>query len=315
MKESGPHRCPISYDLIPANQRYSLKGLKQLSPKLKKLDSLPLSAREQRIEARKRAHKMSIQGIQPKLSAKLNIKEGRFEIVDQGGKFILKPPHELYPELTENEDLTMRLAKTVGIETPLHGLLYASDGSFTYFIKRFDREGHKEKVPLEDFAQLAGLTRETKYDFSIEKIIPLLDRHCTFPMIEKKKFFLFMLFNFLVGNEDMHLKNYSLISREDKVEFSPAYDLLNTTIALGNTKEETALSLKGKKSRLTKKDLIDYLPLQLLGLNETTVTEVLDRFRRQIPHWSDWINISFLSEGMKEKYRHILSQHRQTLEF
>lgn len=174
---------------------------------------------------------MSIQGVQPKLSVRLRYKSGEFEIVDRGGRFVIKPQHETYPNLSENEGLTMSLAALCAVETPVSGLVRCSDGTWSYFVRRFDRAGHKERVPLEDFAQLAGLSRYTKYDFSMERLVKLLDEHCTFPAIEKVKLFRRCLFNFLVGNEDMHLKNFSLITRDGKVELAPAYDYLNTTVA------------------------------------------------------------------------------------
>lgn len=109
------NRCPITYDFCD-DKRYSARGLKLLSPTLKDLAKLDFSAEELRAEAMLRASKMSIQGMQPKLSAVLNVSDNRFEIVDKGGKYILKPQHHIFPELPQNEDLTMRLAETIGIE-------------------------------------------------------------------------------------------------------------------------------------------------------------------------------------------------------
>lgn len=240
-------RCPITYERISDQENYSQRGLHLLSPQLKNLSPLDLSADEQRQEAIARVGKMSIQGVQKKLSAKLKIKEGCFEIVDQNGHYILKPQSDIYPELPENEAITMTLAKTIGLEVPVHGLVYSKDNSLTYFIKRFDRIGHNRKLALEDFAQLSGEDRHTKYKSSMEKVIAVVEQFCTFPKIEFVKLFKLTLFNFLVGNEDMHLKNFSLITKDRKISISPAYDLLNSTIAQKNTKEEIALSLKGKK--------------------------------------------------------------------
>ena len=311
--KSIQHRCPITYETLTPNQFYSVAGLKKLSPQLKQLNVFPLSAESQRIEARKRAQKMSIQGVQLKLSAKLNITHGKFEIVDARGKFILKPPHELYPELPANEAITMQLAKLIGIETPLSGLIYCQDNSFTYFIKRFDRAGHSQKIALEDFAQLSGETRETKYNFTMEKLIPLLDQFCTFPLLEKSKLFTRILFNFLIGNEDMHLKNFSLIIRDKKVELAPAYDFLNTTIALENAKEEMALSLNGKKNRLKKSDFIDYYAHKKLKLNKTTIENILQNISKKIPDWQEWIKISFLTPKKQKEYLQLLSERTQRL--
>lgn len=304
--------CPITYEPC-GNKKYSAKGLKLLSPKLGKLNDLPLTQEDQLKEVVARAVKMSIQGVQPKLSVKLRTKEERFEIVDRGGEYILKPQNNFYPELPENEDLTMRLAKLIGIEIPLHGLVYSIDGKFTYFIKRFDRYGKNKKLSLEDFAQLAGKSRETKYDFSMEKIIPLLDQYCTFPLLEKIKLFRLTLFNYLIGNEDMHLKNYSIINRDNKIELSPAYDLLNTTIASKNVKEEIALPISGKKSNLTYKVLIKYWGKDRLQLNENVISKIIVEIKNVQTKWEELIKISFLSNQMKEKYLNLLNSRRTKL--
>jgi serine/threonine-protein kinase HipA len=300
-------RCPITYEILSEQENYSQSGLRQLSPHLKNIHSLELSAEEQRKEARSRVGKMSIQGVQTKLSARLNIKEGRFEIVDQQGHFILKPQSEYYSELPENEAITMSLAAMIGLDVPVHGLVYSKDNSMTYFIKRFDRVGQRKKLALEDFAQLSGSDRHTKYKSSMENVIAVIARFCTFPKIEFVKLFKLTLFNFLVGNEDMHLKNFSLITRDHKICLSPAYDLVNSTIAL-STREEMALPLNGKKNNLTKRDLIDYFAVSRGGLNQSIILTILEEIKQVIPLWNQMINDSFLSESMQQKYLSLLQE-------
>lgn len=306
------NRCPISYELC-GNNNFSKSGLKLLSTKLTDLNSLEYSQEELLRESAARAVKLSIQGVQPKLSAKLNIAENKFEIVDRYGTYILKPQNYLYPELPQNEDLTMRLAQVIGIEVPIHGMVYSKDNKLVYFIKRFDRFSKSNKLAVEDFAQLAGRSRETKYDYSMEKIVVLINKYCTFPAIEKVKLFKMSVFNYLVGNEDMHLKNYSIINREDKNELTPAYDLLNSTIALTNPQEELALSLNGKKRNLTKKDLVDYWGKERLGLQDKIITSVLDQIETGYNQWDELIELSFLSPSMKEKYRDLLERRKLIL--
>lgn len=302
------NRCPISYEPC-GDQLYSEKGLRQLSPNLKQLDLLKYSAEELRAEAFLRAAKMSIQGVQPKLSAILNIKEGRFDIVDKFGRYILKPQHPIFPELPQNEDITMRLAETIGIEIPLHGMVWSSDLTLTYFIRRFDRKGQKDKLPVEDFAQLAGMSRHTKYQYTMEKVLKLLDEYCTFPAIEKAKLFKLVIFNYLTGNEDMHLKNYSIIVRNGITEISPAYDLLNSTIVLKNNAEEIALSLHGKKSNLTADILIRYFGSERSLLPTIVIDKILHEINCQLPKWFQLLDDSFLSLEMKAKYQSLL-EHR-----
>lgn len=304
-------RCPITYETI-SEGRYSRKALHKLSPKLDELLDLPYSVEEQIHEAETRATKMSIQGVQPKLSAKLNVKGKVFEVVDTGGRFILKPQNQLYRCLPENEAITMHLASAVGIETPFHGMIYAKDGTLTYFIKRFDRQGYRKRA-LEDFAQLAGLSRVTKYNYSMERLVPILEQHCTFPKLEKLKLLRLTLFNYLVGNEDAHLKNFSLIRLNQKIQLSPAYDLLNTTIVMKVT-EELALPLNGKKNNLNRNLFFNYYAIDRLNLTERVIDQVDQEFRSSIDSWKSLIEKSFLTEELKQEYWEVISQRRAILE-
>ena len=299
-------KCPITYE--ESESKYSPNGLKLLSRNLSDLKDIEYSAEEQRHEAAVRATKMSIQGVQPKLSAILNIQQSKFEIVDIKGKYIIKPQHHIYPQLPENEDLTMKMASKCGINTPIHGMIFSKDGTLSYFIKRFDRLGKNSKLPLEDFAQLAEEKRETKYDYSIEKLIKILENHCTFPQLEKSNFLKRFLFNFLTGNEDMHLKNYSLITQNDKIELSPAYDFLNTSIVLGKDVEESALTLKGKKKKFNRNILINYLGLEKLNLNMKVIENILVDLSNAKSSWFELINISFLNQDVKDDYKELLEK-------
>jgi serine/threonine-protein kinase HipA len=307
------NRCPVTYEPCGDNL-YSEKGLKLLSPGLSRLHPLELTAEEQRKEAFHRSKKMSVQGIQPKLSAVLKIKEGKFEIVDLHGRYLLKPQHHIYPQMPENEDLTMRLAKTTGLDVPVHGMIWGKDHALTYFIKRFDRKGQKDKIPVEDFAQLAGLSRDTKYDYSMEKVVGLINAHCTFPAIEKLKLLKLVLFCFVTGNEDMHLKNFSIINQDGIIELSPCYDLLNTTIELENASGEIALTLKGKKRNLTKQMLTTYFGGERCELNNRVITSAVENIFQVRPVWMKEIARSFLSEEMKEKYIEVVESRFKRLD-
>jgi len=150
-----------------------------------------------------------------------------------------------------------------------------------------------------------GYSRETKYDSSMEKLIPIFDKHCTFPVIEKLRFFELTIFNFLVGNDDMHLKNFSLIRRKNRVELSPAYDLINSSIVM-DSKEEIALPLRGKKNNLKRQDFVEYFAFERLGLAEKVVTDVLERFQNAVSNWKILVNCSFLSPEKKQKYLELL---------
>lgn len=304
-------KCPISY--IETDSKYSIDGLKAINRSLKELHDLPYTREELRFEAAARSEKMSIQGVQPKLSAKLSLKDGILELCDRGGQYILKPQSVDYPELPENEDLTMRLAKTYGLEVPLHFMIYGKDGSLTYVIKRFDRKGKNKKLSVEDFAQLSGATRDTKYRSSMEQVAKIIEKYCTFPQVEKEKLFKLTLFSFITGNEDMHLKNFSLIYEGGKVQLSPVYDLLNTTIAIPNPIEELALPLRAKKNKITKSDLIDYFAAERLGLNDKVINKAVSSLQSAVSEWETLVKASFLSDNMKDKYLQLLIERQQRL--
>ncbi|MGM0587270.1 MAG: HipA domain-containing protein [Bacteroidota bacterium] len=298
-------RCSLTYEEIEEG-RYSKKGLRWLNPALKNLKPFPYSRSEQIKEAQKRMTKMSIAGVQPKLSAQLSVKDEVFKVVDRQGSYILKPPLSDYDQVPENEDLTMRLAAACGIDVPLHGLIYAKDDSLLYVIRRFDRVGQAGKIHVEDFAQVAGMSRETKYNYSMEKVATLIDKYCTFPMVEKMKLFRRTLFCWLCGNEDMHLKNFSLIHREGKIELSPAYDLLNTTIILPDVREEMALPLRGKKSNFNRDIFFSYYGKERLDLNNKVLSNIENETLEAIPEWERLVEVSFLSEENQEAYLAVL---------
>ena len=305
-------RCLITNESWDGPEPYSPAGLRLLDRRLQSLAPLPYTREQLLEEAATRAVKMSIQGMQAKVSTVLRVTEGRMALVDHDGRYIVKPPHLVYPELPENEALTMSLAATLGIEVPVHGLLQNSDQTHSYFIRRFDRRGWS-KVPVEDFAQLSGASRDTKYDSSTEGLIEIIDRFCTFPALERMKFLDRLLCAYLTGNEDMHLKNWSLITRDDKVELSPAYDLLNSTIPNPRSREELALPLRGKKSNLRANDFWRYLASDRLGLSAALIEQTKARFSGACARWPTRIESSFLSSEMKTRYLTLLEDRLQQL--
>jgi serine/threonine-protein kinase HipA len=141
----------------------------------------------------------------------------------------------------------------------------------------------------------------------MEKLADVIEQFCTFPALEKEKLFRLILFNFLVGNEDTHLKNFTLITRQNKVELSPAYDLLNSTIVLkGQQIEEFALPLAGKKRKLNRALLVNYYGKERLKLSDKTILKVLKDLQSAIPTWLHLLTVSFLPNDLKEKYRALL---------
>jgi serine/threonine-protein kinase HipA len=305
--------CMIRYvELTDNENNYSLAALKALNRHLTTLQPLTLSAQAQRQEAMNRAAKLSIQGVQAKISATLNTKSQTFDLVDTKGTYIIKPPSDTWPELPPNEGISMHLAGLFSIQTPLSGLISNNDGEYSYFIKRFDRGARGQKMALEDFAQLSQKTRETKYDSSIEQVIKIINQYASFPMIERVQLLKRILFSYLIGNEDMHLKNYSLININQRIGLSPAYDLLNTTIALRNPVEQSALPLNGKKNKLSSDDFFIYLAKERLNLSDKVILNIQEDIKTLKKYVDDYIPRSFLSAMMKQKYQNLFNERYES---
>lgn len=305
-------RCPITYDKIDSG-RYSSTGLHYLNPALNELHLFPLPRNEQLLISDGLISKISIPGSGPKINAQLSVTQQQFTVSDRHGSYLLKPDLNEQDERVQNEDLTMRLAKTCGIDVPLHCLIHAVDDSMLFVIRRFDRTGRSGKVHVEDFAQISGRTRQSKKNASLEEVGEIIDTYCTFPVVEKLKLFRRVLFSYLVGNGDMHLKNLSIIHRDDKIQLSPAYDLLNTTIGVHQAERETALSLSGRYSDFTRDDFVSTFAQSSLGLHEKAVSSVVETIRTSLPEWRRLIKISFLSNQKQQDYINVLDQRLQRL--
>ena len=298
----------------PSDVLYSQVGLRTLSPRLKTIKALNYDAEQQRQIAAEMAEKISIQGVQPKFSAVLSPSQSEFQLVEKDGRYILKPPHRDFPQVPENEALTMDLARRAGVNTPPFGLVANVDGTYTYFIQRFDRKGKKKKIATEDFAQLSQESRQTKYRSSLERVAGVVDEYCTFPLPEKLKLWRRVLVAYLTGNEDMHLKNHSLITEKGKVTLSPAYDFLNTTILLKEPREESALPVRGKKAKLNRSDFVDYYAWQRLGIGPTVTARVLGELESILPAWHARIERDpLLTDELKTAYQDLLTRRAQVL--
>ena len=251
---------------------------------------------------------IALTGVQPKLSLNLinnKNKQSRFTIVDLEGNYILKPASNDYINLPENEDLTMHLADLVKIKTAKHTLIRLKSGELAYLTKRFDRK-ENQKISVEDFCQLSENLTEHKYRGSIEKISKLIYLYTKNSGLEAQRLFEIVLFNYLVANADMHLKNYSLIENEfNEYELSPAYDLLNTLILIPDDKEESALTINGKKNRLKIEDF-DQLA-KSLKISEKSLQSIYKKFVKVKPKWDEFIQQSFLKDDVKLEYQEIVN--------
>ena len=256
---------------------------------------------------------VTITGVQPKLSLDLeNEKSGerRFTIVGLWGGYILKPQTEQYPFLPENEDLTMHLAELARMKTVPHSLIRFKDNSLGYITKRIDRDKKGGKIPMEDMCQLTGKLTEQKYKGSHEQVAKKILEFSAYPVLDLITYFEILLFCYLTGNSDMHLKNFSLYKQAGEYVLTPAYDLVSTKLVMPQDTEELALTLNGKKRKLKRQDF-DSL-LKMAKVDDKAVENVYNKFRRVIPEWFTFIDISFLPLQTKEEYK-LLIQSRVAL--
>lgn len=253
---------------------------------------------------------VSVPGVQPKLSMSLidEVKDvGNFRLTvvgALGGNYIFKPPSSDYPEMPQNEHVTMRISESFGIQTVPSSLIRMQSGELSYITKRVDRTEDGQKIHMLDMFQITEAF--DKYKSSMEKIGKALNDHSNNTLLDKVFFFELTLFSFLIGNNDMHLKNFSMIQSASGWLLAPAYDLLNVAIVNPDDKEELALTLEGKKSKLKR---IHFESLGIgLGLTSKQVKGVFNRFYKKKGNAIQWINTSFLSNDMREKYKTLLNE-------
>lgn len=251
----------------------------------------------------------SLTGVQPKLSLNLSKHNGcnRLTIVGLWGDYIFKPQTDSYPQLPENEDLTMKLAEALRIKTVPHSLIRLSDGSLGYITRRIDRSAQGEKIDMEDMCQLTCHPTEYKYKGSSEQIAKTITAFSDTPKLDIVNFMQILLFSFVTGNNDMHLKNFSIYRPKHHYQLAPAYDLLNVSIANPKDGEELALPLAGKKSNLKYNDFIK--ASTTMGIDEKVTVKMIEAMRKTMPIWDNIIKESFLSDDLKEAYISLI-RHR-----
>lgn len=259
----------------------------------------------------------AVTGVQAKLSLHItgNNKEGterRFTIVGLWGGYILKPPAALYPQLPEVEDVTMHLAQVAKIKTAPHSLIRLQSGNLAYVTKRIDR-AKKGKLAMEDMCQLTERLTEDKYHGSYEQIGKTIQKYSATPGLDVVNFFELVLFSFLTGNADMHLKNFSLLEQPGiGMALSPAYDLVNTALVNPADQEEMALTLNGRKKKLKKQDFV--AAMTTLKVNEKQQQNIIKKMVKAIPKWEQQIDRSFMSIAFKEQYKKIITDRMNRMQ-
>ncbi len=253
----------------------------------------------------------TVTGVQPKLSLeieKLSIKDKpqRFTIVGLWGGYILKPPTKKYKFLPELEDLTMHLAEISGIEVVPHSLIRLSSRKLSYITRRVDRKNGL-KIHMEDMCQLTERLTEQKYNGSYEQIGKAIARYSVNPGLDITNFFEQVLFSFLTGNADMHLKNFSLIDNPELgYILSPAYDMVASNLVVEGDDEELALTLNGKKKKIRKKDFLE--ALGRFSIDSKVIENLFNRFKGSMDNWHKFIEISFIPKDMKASYHQLINE-------
>ena len=254
---------------------------------------------------------ITLTGVQAKLSLDVNPggknEPDRFTIVGLWGKFILKPQTDFYRALPELEDLTMHMAEAAKIAVVPHGLVRFADGELAYITKRIDRTAKGEKLPMEDMCQLSERLTEYKYKGSYEKIAKIIMQYSSVPKLDVINFWEQVVFSWLTGNADMHLKNFSLYSqRKGYYSLTPGYDMISTALLMPEDTEELALTLNGKRRKNKRSDF--EVAMNSCSLEKKIIDNLFSKFTKVAEKWLEFIDISFLPKEMKQQYKLIITR-------
>jgi len=251
--------------------------------------------------AQRSAGHLSISGAQPKVS--LSVIRGKLMPVENGGEYILKPRTQTFLNTPENENLCTMMASHLGIDVPPHTLIELKDGSYAYVSRRFDRGRGGQKIHVEDFQQILGL--DDKYEGSFEQIGKRLIEVSAFPGLDAQYFFERVLFFFIIGNGDSHLKNFSVMHLEDGgIKLAPAYDIVSSRLAVPREKGELAIPMNGKKNGVALKDFRDFA--RYLDIGNKALDNILSRYRLNDERISALILTSKLPAPSKKRLKDIM---------
>jgi serine/threonine-protein kinase HipA len=290
-----PVESGLAYHASCCKKFFGIEKLPELKLDKELLDKLAEETVNKRI---------AVTGVQPKLSLDLESTEvgKRLTIVGLWGRYILKPQNAELVQMPEVEDLTMHLAELFRIRTCEHCLISTADGKLAYVAKRFDRKDNA-KIHMEDFCQLGGFQTEQKYDSSYERCGKLINLYCTNKGLDLFTYFELLVFSFLSGNSDMHMKNFAILYPGNEIVLSPAYDLVNSALVFPKDKDDMAILLSGKKRNIRLKDFQNLA--SSLGLSMKVFTRIIHKFTGKQVEVFDLIERSFLSKEYKARYKKI----------
>lgn len=304
-------RCLYCYGELDENQiDYHPKCIRAFYG-TKQAPVLPYRLSEMEILAKKAAElSIAVPGVQPKLSlgwiktAMENGHQGRLTIMDAlEGNYILKPQNAYYPQMPENEHLSMKLAELFKLDIVPVNMIRLQSGELCLITKRIDRNPDGSKNHMIDFLQILELA--DKYKGTMETLGKTIGELSVNTLLDKLRFFESAVFNYIIGNNDMHLKNYSMFLSEMGWVLSPFYDLLNVKLLIPKDKEDVALMLGGKKENFNK-GYFDRLA-GVLNLNDKQINAVYKRLQKWLPKATELIDRSFLTDDHKNKYKELIT--------
>ncbi|MCP4978606.1 MAG: HipA domain-containing protein [Maribacter sp.] len=262
------------------------------------------------------AQRVIVTGVQPKLSLGFTEENNpRLTIVGAlNGRYILKPPFAQYPQMPETEALSMLLAQACGIDTVPFVLIHLRDDHLAYLTRRIDRNVKGEKFAMEDACQFTERLTEHKYRGSHEQIAKAILSYALNPLFDVVRFYEQVIVSFLIGNNDMHLKNFSLISYDSKTySLAPAYDMISAKLLIPDDLEELALTLNGKKRKVTKADFDT--AMTNAHIPKRAIQNLWGRIEKGMERWDEIIQLSFISKDLKTQFLNLISSRKNQIGF
>ncbi len=260
----------------------------------------------------------TVPGVQKKLSLHLvsDSNKPRLTLVNYPTGYILKPQVEEFEALPESEQLIMTMAETAGVSTVPHALIKGKNG-LAYITKRVDRvfsEGKTEMLAMEDFCQLDLRLTEDKYRGSYERCAKIIKQYSSRVGVDIAEFYVRLVFCFIVGNSDMHLKNFSLIETAEcsgEYVLSPAYDLLPVNANMPADKEQLALAMNGKKMNIRKGDFLKFA--DTCGIARSIAEKLIEELVGLTPKWIEMCDASSLPGELKDRIKKIITERAAVL--
>ena len=260
----------------------------------------------------------TVPGVQKKLSLHLvsDDNKPRLTLVNFPTGYILKPQVSEYEALPESEHLIMSMADMAGISTVPHALIRGDDG-IAYITKRVDRklhDGRVEMLAMEDFCQLDLRLTEDKYRDSYERCAKIIKRYSSRVGIDMTEFFVRLVFCFVVGNSDMHLKNFSLVETAEctgEYVLSPAYDLLPVNANMPADKEQFALTMNGKKMNIHRRDFLKFA--DTCDISQAVAEKLIESIIKFTPQWIKLCDDSLLPSELKKRLKTIIYERTAVL--